>query len=195
MAMDEINVGRRRFLVGATSFVATAGVAASSIPFISYWLPSASVQAAGGPVEVNIGKLNVGERLVVAWRGKPIWVVRRSPETLAQLQSHTKQLRDPTSAVDQQPTYAQNEYRSLKPEFLVLVGVCTHLGCAPLYHPEAGDIAPDWQGGFFCPCHGSKFDMSGRVYVGVPAPVNLEVPPYRYINDETLMIGEDTRTA
>lgn len=195
MTKDEINVGRRRFLVAATAAAGGAGVAISSIPFVAYWLPNDAVQAAGGPVEVNIGKLKLGGLLTIAWRGKPVWIVRRTQEMINALQSSVNALRDPDSIVDQQPSYAKNAYRSIKPEYLVLIGICTHLGCAPTYMPGIGEIAPDWMGGFFCPCHGSKFDMAGRVYKGVPAPVNLEVPPYHYVSDTVIKIGDDTGAA
>jgi len=155
--------------------------------------PSARAQAAGAPVEIEISQVEPGQLIRVEWRGKPVWVVRRTQEQLDALPKTIDKLRDPNSLiVSQTPEFARNEYRSIKPEFLVLLGICTHLGCAPTYRPEVGppDLGPDWFGGFFCPCHGSRFDLSGRVYKGVPAPTNLEVPPYRYLSETRMMIGE-----
>ena len=155
--------------------------------------PSARARAAGAPVEANIGKLSPGQLLTVEWRGKPVWVVRRTDEALAALDAGVGRLSDPDSEIEQQPAYAQNSTRSIEPEYLVVVGVCTHLGCSPTYRPEIAppDLGSDWEGGFFCPCHGSRFDLAGRVYAGVPAPTNLEIPPYRFADDGTIVIGED----
>ncbi len=188
MSSEGIDKSRRRFLTAATSVVGGAGVVAVAVPFLASWNPSARAQSAGAPVEADIGKLEPGQQLVVKWRGKPVWIVRRDEESLASLAKMTDTLRDPTSDESNQPEYAKNEHRSIKPEYLVVVGICTHLGCSPTYRPE---ITADWLGGFFCPCHGSKFDLSGRVYSGVPAPTNLEVPPYHYVTENVVLVGED----
>jgi len=189
MSQEEVDQGRRRFLVRSTSVLGGVGAAFAAVPFVSSWLPSAKAKAAGAPVECDISKLEFGQQLTVEWRGKPVWVIRRSKEVLDNLNKHDNQLRDPKSLVEQQPSYAQNLYRSINPEYLVLVGICTHLGCSPKYRPDLGELGADWPGGFFCPCHGSKFDLSGRVFQGVPAPINLEVPPYKFINKHLLLIG------
>ena len=192
MASEGVNTGRRRFLTLTTAVVGGAGVAAAAVPFIKSWLPSARAQAAGAPVEADISKLGVGQRLTVEWRGQPVWIIHRSPEILAALPTLDAKLRDAKSEnVDQQPAYAVNALRSIKPEILVLVGLCTHLGCAPLVYPELKpeEFDPEWKGGFFCPCHKSRFDMAGRVYQGVPAPTNLKVPAYRFLDDKTIQIG------
>ncbi len=192
MANDGVDTGRRRFLTATTAVVGGAGIVVAAIPFIKSWLPSARAQTAGAPVEADISKLEVGQMVMFEWRGQPIWIIRRTKAQLDALAGEDARLRDPKSTnVDQQPAFAQNEYRSLKPEVLVLVGLCTHLGCAPKLHaelkPEPFD--PEWKGGFFCPCHKSRFDMAGRVYEGVPAPTNLVVPPYKFIDDGHIMIG------
>lgn len=196
---DGINKGRRNFLIGATSVVGAAGVVGVAVPFIGSWNPSAKAVAAGAPIKIDIGKLNPGEMLgpIRAWRDKPIFVVKRTQEMLDNLASKVDRLADPKSEEEQQPTYAQNENRSIKPEILVLVGICTHLGCSPKFRPEVvpQDFDSEWLGGFYCPCHGSKFDLAGRVYSGVPAPTNLEVPPYFYETDDVIVIGEDEGTA
>lgn len=191
MTCEQINTGRRRFLVAATAFMGGIGALFATVPFISSWFPSARAKAAGAPVQVDIGKIQPGDRLVVEWRGKPVWIIRRSPTELENLKNETVSLRDPESNVDQQPTYAKNEFRSRTPEYLILVGVCTHLGCSPNYVPGIGALGPSWPGGFYCPCHGSKFDLAGRVFTGVPAPINLEVPPYRFLSETVVVIGED----
>jgi ubiquinol-cytochrome c reductase iron-sulfur subunit len=192
MANDGVDTGRRRFLTATTAVVGGAGIVVAAVPFIKSWLPSARAQTAGAPVEADISKLEVGQMVMFEWRGQPIWIIRRTKAQLDALAGQDARLRDPKSTnVDQQPAFAQNEYRSLKPEVLVLVGLCTHLGCAPKLHaelkPEPFD--PEWKGGFFCPCHKSRFDMAGRVYEGVPAPTNLVVPPYKFIDDGHIMIG------
>lgn len=194
MIEENIDEGRRRFLLAATTFMAGLGLAASSIPFVVSWLPSERAEAEGGPVEVDISKLQPGELLIVEWRGKPVWILRRTQEMLDRLSRETANLRDPDSLVEQQPAYAHNYYRSLNPEYLVLIGICTHLGCAPAYRPDLGGLGPDWHGGFYCPCHGSKFDLAGRVMKGVPAPINLEVPPYKFVNNKTILIGLNPET-
>ena len=189
---EEIDKGRRRFLTVATTVVGGVGAAMATAPFLSSWKPSAKAQALGAPVEIDVSRLDVGAQLTVAWRGQPIWVVRRSQEMLEMLPALDGQLRDPESENKaQQPTYAQNEHRSIKPEFLVMIGLCTHLGCVPTYRPDIGGVGADWPGGFYCPCHGSKYDLAGRVYKGVPAPTNLIVPPHRFVSDSLILIGED----
>lgn len=187
---------RRKFLTIATSVIGAVGVAGASVPFIASWQPSAKAKAAGADVEVDISGIQVGQLIRVMWRSKPVWIVRRTPELLASLASLNDQLRDPDSDVEQQPPYAKNEYRSIKEEYLVLVGICTHLGCSP-QHLIEGSFAEYAEGvpeGFFCPCHGSKFDMAGRVFAGVPAPSNLVVPPYMYLDDNTILLGSDEGT-
>ena len=201
MSNDGVNQSRRNFLLGATSVVGGAGVVGAAIPFVSSWQPSAKAKAAGAPVKVNISKLESGGRLVVEWRGKPVYIVRRTAESLAAINAmDTSILRDAESKEAAHPDYVAGSARTLagKEEFLVLVGLCTHLGCAPMYRPYVGaqDLGGDaWLGGFFCPCHGSKFDLSGRVYAGVPAPSNLEVPPHSYESDDVVIIGIDSEVA
>jgi len=198
MAHTEINQGRRRLLIVATSVVGAAGVAAVATPLLNSWNPSARARAAGAPVEVNISKVEPGQLLRVIWRGKPVWVVNRTEEMLANLPANDGSLRDPASDVaEQQPDYAQNSHRSRKPKYLVLVGICTHLGCSPTYRPELApeDLGVDWKGGWYCACHGSRFDLAGRVYKNVPAATNLVVPPHYFKDDATLLIGEDGNVA
>jgi ubiquinol-cytochrome c reductase iron-sulfur subunit len=190
MSNAPVNNGRRRFLTAATSVVGGVGVVGVAVPFIGSWNPSARAKAAGAPVEVNVGKIEPGQLIRAEWRGKPVYVVRRTDETLSSLSAHDGQLKDPNSEVPQQPVYATNEFRSIKPEFLVALGVCTHLGCAPTHHK--GDFEQHVAGvknGFFCPCHGSKFDMAGRVFQSVPAPTNLMVPEHSFPTEDTLLIG------
>lgn len=182
---------KRRFLVGATATVGTVGLVATAVPFVQYWTPSVDTEEAGGPVDVDLSKLQPGEQLTVAWRGKPIWIVRRTQADIDQINQHNAMLSDPNSSVDQQPVYAKNDFRSRKPEFLVLIGICTHLGCSPTYRPDRGGVSTDWPGGFYCSCHGSKFDLAGRVFKGVPAPTNLVVPPYVFLDDTKIRIGVD----
>jgi len=189
---DDVDRNRRHFLTVATLVTGGAGIAMAAIPFISSLKPSARAQALGAPVEVPIGSLEPGEMIRVMWRGRVVFVLRRDADMLARLPQVVDYLVDPDSEkVEQQPEFAVNEYRSLKPEFLVVEGACTHLGCAPLPQISVGP-AEDWMGGFFCPCHGSRFDLSGRVYKGVPAPDNLRVPPYRFIRDDVIMIGVES---
>jgi ubiquinol-cytochrome c reductase iron-sulfur subunit len=185
---------RRHFLTVATLVTGGVGAIATAVPFVSSFKPSARAQALGAPVEVDISKLEIGALLKIEWRGRPIYIVHRTEEMLGTLAKDVDRLRDPASAASIQPSYATNEYRSVRPTFLVLEGVCTHLGCAPMPRFEVGpaDLGADWPGGFYCPCHGSRFDLAGRVFAGVPAPTNLTVPPYRYINDNTILIGSDT---
>lgn len=195
MSQDGVNTGRRRFLTAATSVVGAAGVVGVAVPFVGSWNPSAKARAAGAPVKADIGKIEPGQMVVFEWRGKPVYVVRRTPEALEAIRKSDDLVSDPNSNKSDQPTYAGGEFRSIKDEYLVIVGLCTHLGCAPKYRPEVGSVSPDWLGGFFCPCHGSKFDLAGRVFKGVPAPTNLVVPPYRYESDTVLVIGEDQEAA
>jgi ubiquinol-cytochrome c reductase iron-sulfur subunit len=185
---------RRHFLTVATLVTGGAGVVGAAVPFVSSFNPSARAQALGGPVQFDISKLEPGALAKVEWRGRPIYIVHRTAEMLSSLTKDEGMLRDPSSKESTQPTYATNEHRSLRPEFLVLEGVCTHLGCAPLprFEVAPADLGPNWPGGFFCPCHGSRFDLAGRVFQGVPAPLNLPVPAYRFVNDNTLLIGSDT---
>ncbi|EKD78014.1 MAG: ubiquinol-cytochrome c reductase iron-sulfur subunit [uncultured bacterium] len=186
---DEIDQKRREFLTGATVAMGAIGVAAACVPFISSLLPGAAEIAAGGPVRVKVKDMKLGDQLTVMWRGKPVWIIARGDAALASLNTDTNLLRDPNSTVDQQPEYAKNIFRSRKPLHLILVGVCTHLGCTPTYRPDPHSVSADWPGGFFCSCHGSKFDLAGRVFKNVPAPINLEVPPYVYLSDDEIMIG------
>ncbi len=188
MSSEGIDKSRRRFLTAATSVVGGAGVVVAAVPFLSSWNPSARAQSAGAPVEADIGKLEPGQQIIVKWRGKPVWVVRRDKTALASLDKLLDVLRDPDSEESNQPAYAKNEYRSIKPEYLIVIGICTHLGCSPTYRPE---VTADWWGGFYCPCHGSKFDIAGRVYAGVPAPTNLDIPPHRFVSESVVLIGED----
>lgn len=193
--MDEIDKGRRQFLVSATSLLGAVGTGFAIAPFIRSWQPSAKAEAAGAPVEVDLSKMEPGQLVIVEWRGKPVWIIKRTNKMLDDLKKKKHHhLRDPLSLVEQQPDYSKNEYRSLKEEYLVLIGVCTHLGCSPKYKPQLGEFGPDWTGGFYCPCHGSTFDLAGRVYKGVPAPINLEVPPHRYVKNNVLIIGEHTQS-
>jgi ubiquinol-cytochrome c reductase iron-sulfur subunit len=196
MSNAPVDTGRRRFLTAATAVVGGAGAVAVAVPFIKSWNPSAKAKAAGAPVEVNISKVEPGQLIRVEWRGKPVWVVRRTEAVLNGLASLDGQLRDPASNEMQQPEYAQNAARSIKPEFFIAVGICTHLGCSPTYLPDSfGEQVEGVPSGFFCPCHGSKFDMAGRVFQGVPAPLNLVVPPHHYVDDNTVLIGVDTGAA
>lgn len=188
---DETDTGRRRFLTAATTVVGGIGLACAAFPFAASWSPSVKARALGAPVDVDISKIEPGQKITVAWRGKPIFVVHRTKEELATLSKVTKELRDPDSQEPQQPKYATNIYRSIKEDIFVVVGICTHLGCVPLYKPDVGSVEASWLGGFFCPCHGSKYDMAGRVYKGVPAPLNLVVPPYEFVNETIVRIGED----
>lgn len=194
MADDDIDYRRRRILTGAATAVGGVGVAYVATPFILSMDPSLKAQAAGAPVDVDVSKLQIGQLMTVEWRGKPIWIMRRNKEILDRMEELNDLLRDPHSEeLSQQPTYCKNEYRSIKPEYMVMIGICTHLGCSPTYRPEIApaDLGAKWKGGFFCPCHGSRYDLSGRVYAGVPAPSNLKVPPYRFVTDTRIMIGVD----
>jgi ubiquinol-cytochrome c reductase iron-sulfur subunit len=192
---EEADLSRRHFLTVATSVAGGVGVVLAAVPFVKSFEPSARAQALGGPIEVDISKLEDGSMVRVVWRGQPVWLLRRTKDMLSRLNAESDtRLKDPGSNDSHQPGYTQNKDRSIRPELLVLVGICTHLGCAPI---ERFDIAPadlgaDWVGGFYCPCHGSRFDLAGRVIVGSPAPTNLSIPPYRFVGDNLVLIGDDT---
>jgi len=191
---NTVDIKRRRMLIAATSVVGAAGTAAFAAPLLISWMPSARALNAGAPAEANIGKMVDGQKINVIWQGKPVWLIKRSEKTIADLPSLDGRLVDPASAVEaQQPAYAKNAGRARKSEMLVLVGICTHLGCSPTYRPELApaDLGADWKGGFYCPCHGSRFDLAGRVYKNVPAPTNLVVPKHFYKSDELIVIGLD----
>lgn len=195
MANDAVvDKGRRRFLTATTSVVGGAGVALAAIPFVKSWTPSERAKSAGAPVLADIGKIEPGQKVTFEWRGLPVFVVNRTKEQLDTLTAVDASLRDPKSEnTAQQPDYAKNEHRSIKPEWLVVTGICTHLGCVPDFFPELKPepFDPQWKGGFYCPCHKSRYDMSGRVYAGVPAPANLAVPPYHFVDDAHILIGVD----
>ncbi len=197
MAEGNVNHGKRRFLIGATGVVGGIGAVAAATPFLISLAPSERAKAAGAPIEVDVGKIEPGQKIDVEWRGKVCWLVRRTPEMLANLPKLDPRLSDPHSEVPQQPAYCKNEVRSIKPELWIAVGICTHLGCSPTYRPEIApaDLGPDWLGGFFCPCHQSKFDLAGRVFKGVPAPTNLVIPPHKYLSDTRVTIGDDVGKA
>ena len=197
MADDNVDLRKRRFLLTATSVASGVAAGAAAVPFVASMLPSERAKAAGAPVEVDIGTLEPGQKIIVEWRGKPVWIVHRTKEMLAAVRADDERVADPSSDNSEQPSYAKNEYRSRKPEYLVLVGICTHLGCSPVdrLKAEPQPFEADWHGGFYCPCHGSLFDLAGRVYKNKPAPDNLVVPPYKFVSDTTLLIGEDTKGA
>ncbi len=200
MSEAQSDAGRRKFLVGATVAMAAAGVAAVGTPFVLSMLPSARARAAGGPVEVDFSKVEPGMMITQEWRGQPIWVVNRTPEMMAQLAKNTDLLSDPESADSSQPDYCKNINRSTTehPNLFVAVGICTHLGCSPVDKMKMGEgsgMGSDWPGGFFCPCHGSKYDMSGRVFKGMPAPLNLRIPPYTFLTSTRLLVGEEKKGA
>lgn len=193
MSNDGVNAGRRRFLVAATSVVGAAGAAGAAIPFLGSWAPSARAKAAGAPVRVNISKVEPGQQIVAEWRGQPVFVLHRTPEIMEGLKKIESSLADPGSKESDQPAYVNPEERSIKPELLIVLGVCTHLGCAPTFRPEVApaDLGPEWVGGYFCACHGSRYDLAGRVYKAQPAPLNLPVPPHSYESDNIVIIGID----
>lgn len=198
MSADEIDHGRRRMLLAATAAMGGVGVAYVATPFVLSMDPSAKAKAAGAPIEVDISKLEPGQLLTVEWRGKPVWILRRTKQMLDALPELDPLLRDPNSnELEQQPSYAKNPYRAINPEYMVMIGICTHLGCSPTYRPEFAppDLGPQWKGGFFCPCHGSRYDLAGRVFAGVPAPSNLVVPPYHFVTASRLMVGVDPEAA
>lgn len=195
---EAANESRRRFLTAVTSAVGVAGMVGVAVPFVGSWQPSAKARAAGAPVKVNLAAIEPGQMITEEWRGKPVFIVRRTEAALASLEKVADQISDPASKKSVQPEYVLESdpaLRSIKPEFMIMLGVCTHLGCAPQFRPEVGDLDGDWQGGFFCACHGSKFDLAGRVYKSVPAPLNLEVPPHTYESPTVVVIGEDRGNA
>lgn len=187
---DTIDAKRRDFLFKTSCVLGGVGALCAITPFVSSWMPNAKARAAAVPVTIDLRTLLPGKQMVVEWRGKPVWVIRRTGQMLRELNLHDAQLRDPDSIVPQQPEYAHNRFRSINPEFLVLIGICTHLGCTPKYKPKLNELGPHWPGGFYCPCHGSCFDLAGRVFKNAPAPINLEVPPHHFLDEHTLVIGE-----
>lgn len=193
MSAQAVDTKRRRVLVAATSLVGAVGVGFALVPFIGSMNPSAKARAAGAPVEADISKLEPGALLRVKWRGKPVWVVHRTERMLASLAEVEGELSDPDSKASEQPEYTRNRERSIKPQYFVAVGICTHLGCSPTYRPDVApdDLGPTWKGGFFCACHGSRFDLAGRIYRGAPAPTNLVIPPHAYVSETTILVGED----
>ncbi len=195
IVLNEVDPKKRRFLIAATSVVGAGAAVAVAVPFVGSMFPSARALAAGAPIEVDLSKIEPGQMLTVEFRGAPHWVIKRTPEMVAQLAKNDKLLADPKSEGSKQPEYAKNEARAMKPEIFVARGVCTHLGCSPTFRKEIGaaDLGADWPGGFFCPCHQSKFDMSGRVFAGMPAPTNLVIPPYKFLADSKLLIGDDSK--
>jgi ubiquinol-cytochrome c reductase iron-sulfur subunit len=197
MSNDGMNAGRRRFLVAATSVVGAAGAVGAAVPFVGSWFPGAKAKAAGAPVRVNISKIEAGQQMVAEWRGQPVFIVRRTEQILSTLGSMAGRLSDPESKNSVQPAYVDPVTRSIKPEILLLIGICTHLGCSPTFRPEVApaDLGKDWLGGYFCPCHGSHYDLAGRVYKAQPAPLNLPVPPHAYESDNIIVIGVDQETA
>ena len=192
-----VNQGRRRLLVAATSVIGAVGVAGAAIPFIKSWSPSAKAKAAGAPIRVNISKLEPGRQIVIEWRGQPVFVLRRGADALERLSRLENQLADPDSHDSIQPDYVNSRLRSIRPDVLVVVGVCTHLGCSPIFRPEVApaDLGTEWLGGYFCPCHGSRYDLAGRVYKAQPAPLNLVVPPYAYESEHIIVIGMSQKEA
>jgi ubiquinol-cytochrome c reductase iron-sulfur subunit len=195
MANQEVDQSKRKFLIAATSVAGGVAAAAVAVPFVTSMLPSERAKAAGAPVEADISKIELGSMITVEWRGKPVWIVNRSQAMLDALASHDDKLSDPKlEVISQQPDYCVNPARAIKPNIMVLVGICTHLGCSPSPKLQTGgDMGADWTGGFFCPCHGSKFDLAGRVFSGSPAPINLVVPPHKYISDSVVLIGADDK--
>lgn len=191
---SQVDQQKRNFLIAATAGVGALGAASVAVPFVGSMLPSERAKAAGAPVEVDVSKIQPGAMITAEWRGKPVWIINRTDEMTADLAKHNDQLSDPNSEVPQQPVYCKNASRSIKPNLAVVVGICTHLGCSPTEKLQAGgDMGENWTGGFFCPCHGSRFDLAGRVFKGSPAPINLVIPPYQYLSDTTLLIGDDTK--
>ena len=197
MSNDGVNAGRRRFLVAATSVVGAAGAVGAAVPFVGSWFPSAKAKAAGAPVKVNISKIEPGQQIVAEWRGQPVFILNRTEEMLQALPKLNAELADPNSQASVQPEYVNPEARSIKPEVLVLVGLCTHLGCSPSFRPEVApaDLGAQWLGGYFCPCHGSRYDLAGRVYKSQPAPLNLPVPPHSYESADVIVLGVDQEKA
>ena len=197
MSNQQVDRSKRRFLIAATTAVGGVAGVAVMVPFVMSMLPSERAKAAGAPVDVDISKLEPGMLLAVAWQGKPVWVVNRTKEMLARLPKNDSFLLDPKSEQPQQPAYCKNEWRSIKPELLVVVGICTHLGCSPTFRKEVGaaDLGADWPGGWLCPCHGSKYDLAARVFKDVPAPLNMDIPPYKFVNANLILVGDDSKGA
>ncbi len=193
VADEQVDLDRRKFLTRATVATGAVGAAFAAVPFIESWLPSERARAQGAPAEMDLSKLDAGQMAITIWRKQPIYVVRRTPDMVTRISGHDADLKDPTSENSVQPEYAKNPDRSRNAEFLVLVGVCTHLGCLPKQRFAQGELYPSWPGGFFCPCHGSRFDLAGRVFNGSPASINLRVPPYYYPKPTTLVIGADEK--
>ena len=194
MSNDGVNKGRRRLLLGATTALGAVGAVGVAVPFVQSWHPSAKARAAGAPARADVSKLEPGQQMIVEWRGRPVWIVRRTEEAIANLPNMDDRLADPESNRADQPAYIpKTPERALRPDYIVLVGICTHLGCSPTYRPDIApaDLGANWEGGFFCPCHGSRFDLSGRVFRAQPAPTNLVIPPHAYLDDATLIIGLD----
>jgi len=194
---EQVDQGRRQLLTAATVLTGAVGVAFAAVPFLASWKPSARARALGAPVEIDVSKLEAGALLKVEWRGKPVWVLRRTEEMLQALDGLADQLADPASNSSEQPDYARNAARAVRPEYMIMLGVCTHLGCAPVERFRRGDaeMGADWPGGFYCPCHGSKFDLAGRVFKGMPAPTNLPIPPHTFLDDNRILVGEDQARA
>jgi len=194
---EQVDQGRRQLLTAATVLTGAVGVAFAAVPFLASWKPSARARALGAPVEIDVSKLEAGALLKVEWRGKPVWVLRRTEEMLQALDGLADQLADPASNSSEQPDYARNAARAVRPEYMIMLGVCTHLGCAPVERFRRGDaeMGADWPGGFYCPCHGSKFDLAGRVFKGMPAPTNLSIPPHTFLDDNRILVGEDQARA
>lgn len=190
---DKVDHSKRRWLFAATTAAGGVAAAGAGAPFVLSLMPSERAKAAGAPIEVDIGAIAPGTMISVEWQGKPVWIVHRTKQMLDLLPKHNADLADPTSSVPQQPEYCNNPNRSIKPEFLVVLGICTHLGCSPTFRPEVAppDLGEKWSGGWFCPCHGSRFDLAARVFKGVPAPTNLIIPPHKYLGDTKLLVGDD----
>lgn len=194
---DKVNFSKRQILIAATTAAGGAAVAGAGAPFVLSMMPSERAKAAGAPIEVDISAIKPGMMVTVEWQGKPVWIVHRTSQMLEQLGKHDDLLADPASSVPHQPAYCKNAYRSIKPEYLVVLGICTHLGCSPTFRPEVApaDLGANWPGGWFCPCHGSRFDLAARVFKGVPAPTNLIIPPHKYLANGKLLIGDDSAGA
>lgn len=194
---DNVDHSKRQLLIAATAAAGGVAAAGAGAPFVLSLMPSERAKAAGAPVEVDISTIAPGTMISIEWQGKPVWIVRRSKEMLDLLPKHDDELADPSSSIPQQPDYCNNPTRSIKPEFFVVLGVCTHLGCSPTFRPEiaSADLGADWGGGWFCPCHGSRFDLAARVYKGAPAPTNLIIPPHKYLSETRLLIGDDSKGA
>lgn len=194
---NKVDRSRRQLLIAATTAAGGVAAAGAGAPFVLSLMPSERAKAAGAPVEVDISKLALGMMMSIEWQGKPVWITRRTQAMLDSLPGLREELADPDSSVPQQPEYCKNTHRSIKPEYFVVLGICTHLGCSPTYRPEVApvDLGADWRGGWFCPCHGTRFDIAARVYKGSPAPTNMIVPPHKYLSDGRLLIGDDSKGA